>query len=818
MTSDWSTIYGQMSNDVAAGDSRNETISTVDKFITQMNDKFTSYPVDSNKLWSPDETKVVAMPTMEGTIHELSELSKVASNAAQAIRDAYAGADTSETGVLQAGWEKIQKPMYALESFADEYVPALTQTLQSGAETCNHVYQSIRTANHDARNTIAESSQSRRFLFMGGGEDMDNDSMIGNLHTNADTVNEGVTAVREGADHLKSIVDSWDTGVASGNASGTEGGLRDPIASDIDPGEGSINDPGQGSGGAGNGSGGVTPTDPRAGGAGSGIDDPFMTDPDTGSTGSGIEDPDTGDLVNPIGSDTPQDMPGLEDPGMGETLPGYDDGSMPELADPSMGTSIGESDLPDLADPISGDDGITSPDDVSTAVTGEQHPDDDELDQLFKDFEDEYGGIDGEDGGIEGPDIEDPGAGDIADPATGDSEGGAAGVDAPGTIDDEADDVFGTDIDSEDAAAGGAEDAQGDLPPGGASPGVDGPELGAGIADGSDAADGLIGMLTGEDTSGVVAEVGGEDVSFPDQKTADLAEAMQGEGGVTLRDAASDLGFNLPPEGQDIGQSIDPVDLRPGDVMSTSDGDYLYLGDEMMLDSSGETHEMEEVAKFDGGPAEGFFRMDPGDGSFSADQTLGAVAPDDDLGADPTGEEPTEMGAGSPEIGDGSTDATDGAGDGAGDSTEDTTGSADGSGIKETPWAGAPGMGDEDSAAEGTEDGDGSGFSADPDTATSASHGGASTSEDTEGAVDAEASPKLEVEDPADATPAEDAAVDEHAGADDTGFGGISAGDGTDDQGAGMAGTKSTDVASGSVTSESLLDGAPVDVSNILGN
>ncbi|WP_133164936.1 hypothetical protein [Mycolicibacter virginiensis] len=82
-------------------------------------------------------------------------------------------------------------------------------------------------------------------------------------------------------------------------------------------------------------------------------------------------------------------------------------------------------------------------------------------------------------------------------------------------------------------------------------------------------------------------DVKGHKVSFPDAKTAKLAQLLAAADPahpLPLSDAAAQAGLVAPTPGQDPGQQVAPSDAKPGDVLVAGDHRYLMLGDGQFYD------------------------------------------------------------------------------------------------------------------------------------------------------------------------------------------------------------------------------------------
>lgn len=111
-------------------------------------------------------------------------------------------------------------------------------------------------------------------------------------------------------------------------------------------------------------------------------------------------------------------------------------------------------------------------------------------------------------------------------------------------------------------------------------------------------------------------EIGGKKWTFDNPKSAALAHNLSGTDGSShksLRQAAAEAGYRLPPPGQDIGTPVAGGEIKPGDVvMGANNQNAHYLGEQdgkaMVITERGELKPLDEVAKF-AGPHEGIFRL-----------------------------------------------------------------------------------------------------------------------------------------------------------------------------------------------------------------
>lgn len=142
------------------------------------------------------------------------------------------------------------------------------------------------------------------------------------------------------------------------------------------------------------------------------------------------------------------------------------------------------------------------------------------------------------------------------------------------------------------------------------------------------------------------ADVGnGRQVLFPNANLAALAEglATPGNENKTLRLTASELGFSIPPDGQDIGKQVPTSLLREGDVIVGSAGEGIFIGTDEVLMEGGKIVPLSEAAVFDG-QNQGIFRLDEGGGmggdtssSSATDALTGVAQPVGDGSTSPVG-------------------------------------------------------------------------------------------------------------------------------------------------------------------------------------
>ena len=111
-------------------------------------------------------------------------------------------------------------------------------------------------------------------------------------------------------------------------------------------------------------------------------------------------------------------------------------------------------------------------------------------------------------------------------------------------------------------------------------------------------------------------EVNGRKWTFDNPKLASMVDGLKsGDGHHSLRQVASDAGFRLPPVGQDIGTEVPTNELKPGNVImgaNNQNGVFLGVGDDgqaLAINENGEVKPLHEIAKWDGGPHQGFFKL-----------------------------------------------------------------------------------------------------------------------------------------------------------------------------------------------------------------
>lgn len=140
-------------------------------------------------------------------------------------------------------------------------------------------------------------------------------------------------------------------------------------------------------------------------------------------------------------------------------------------------------------------------------------------------------------------------------------------------------------------------------------------------------APGAPGTPGGPPAAANTTEIGGRKWKFDNPKLAALAHNMSGTDGThkSLRQAASEAGFRLPPPGQDIGTPVPSTDLKPGTaVMGPNNQNALYLGEQggkdWVVTEQGELKPLDEFPAGNG-LHEGLFRLaDDGAAAPSPDQ------------------------------------------------------------------------------------------------------------------------------------------------------------------------------------------------------
>lgn len=630
-------------------DERGDAIRTTDADITLLNAEITDYDENDHRLWDPKEPGVSGTPQLDNVGTVITDLGNKIADTADTARRIYT---TAPADTLLSKSSATMSPYFdSLTSFKDEVAPNLNTAVTSSATAANNTFQYIRDANAQSRETIAKSRG--KWLHFAGRATVDQTG----LKDNREEVENSILETQQASQTLVDAVNGWNvggeddeplssklSGIADGGVTDDEfeGGKPLPYIPEnpvnpntVNPIYGDNGDSNQDSDSDSN-------WDSDSGsGNGDGNDSGYET-PDTEVPGEDVQDPELGDYGAGTGS-------GIGDAGLDETTPE----TFPE---PELGDGGG----------LFGDDS-TGADDWETGLTGYTPPEEDDLDSLLSEPDDTDDNFDDlfDDGGTSSLEETAPGTDvlgeDNAEEAAGDG------------YDDTKADIFGEDTDPEGSgletdtpevggadgagsdglADGGADSGDAPLAPGadadGGSPvdGASSPILGDGdMAEGGASEGGLLSQaVNGEDGEGGEhsVEIDGNTVDFPNQPAADLASDLTDGGPETnLRDAATAAGFEVPGPGEDIGSAISPSELQPGDVVSGSEGDFLFIGDDQVIGEDGQPRDLSEVAKFDG-EHQGFFRMDPGEAGDAPTPTAGSEAADA-AGAPSTGSEPSEAG------------------------------------------------------------------------------------------------------------------------------------------------------------------------------
>lgn len=121
-------------------------------------------------------------------------------------------------------------------------------------------------------------------------------------------------------------------------------------------------------------------------------------------------------------------------------------------------------------------------------------------------------------------------------------------------------------------------------------------------------------------------DVKGHKVTFPDAKTAKMAEILakaDPNHPVNLAEAAAKAGLTPPVPGQDPGHQIAPSEAKPGDVLVAAGKQYLLLGDGKFFDLTSFKEIDAKLLPQDMGDQAGYFHLaDP-----SAPGAPGATSP-----------------------------------------------------------------------------------------------------------------------------------------------------------------------------------------------
>lgn len=640
-------------------DERGDAIRTTDGDITLLNAEVTDYDENDHRLWDPKEPGVSGTPKLDNVGTVITDLGNKIADTADAARRIYT---TAPADTLLSKSAATMTPYFdSLTSFKDEVAPNLNTAITSSATTANNTFQYIRDANAQSRETIAKSRG--KWLHFAGRATVDQTG----LRDNREEVQNSVLETKQASQTLVDAVNGWNVGDDDVPLSTKLSGIADGGVPERDDTGGGTPLPGPAPSTP------VTPIGPGGGpdhdngdydrDSNRDSDSDSNRDPNRDSTGDGYETPDP-------------EVPGsdVQDPELGEYGGGLDDSGLDSGLEELTPETFPEPELGDGGG-LFGDDS-TGADDWSTGLTGYTPPEEDDLDTLLsepddidEDFDDLFGddadstleetapGVDGADSPGDVADADDDGYdtktdvfGEDTDP-----EGSGMGTDTPevGGADGAGSggDVLGGGSDG--IADGGADSDDAPLAPGsdadGGSPvdGASSPVLGEGdMAEGGASEGGLLSQaINGEDGEGGEhsVEIDGNTVDFPNQPAADLASDLTDGGPETnLRDAAAAAGFEVPGPGEDIGSAISPSELQPGDVVSGSEGDFLFIGDDQVIGEDGQPRDLAEVAKFDG-EHQGFFRMDPGEAGDAPTPTAGSEAADVG-GAPSTGSEPTEEG------------------------------------------------------------------------------------------------------------------------------------------------------------------------------
>ena len=144
-------------------------------------------------------------------------------------------------------------------------------------------------------------------------------------------------------------------------------------------------------------------------------------------------------------------------------------------------------------------------------------------------------------------------------------------------------------------------------------------------------------MTPEEAKEAMTVDINGEQVQFLNPETADLARSILDPAvdtsNIPFDDLAESAGLT-PGEGESIGVPISPAEAQPGDVMTVDGKDWLYVGNEQVIDPA--TGDIGQVSDLAGngfaGEGEGFFRLDNEEGAMLDEAIGGAV----------DGEEPAE--------------------------------------------------------------------------------------------------------------------------------------------------------------------------------
>jgi hypothetical protein len=361
-------------------------------------------------------------------------------------------------------------------------------------------------------------------------------------------------------------------------------------------------------------------------------DDSSTFDPSSGSRGlgafgsNGLDSegnplPHTGDTVTTSGSDSAFKPDDELDDLFGNDESGFTDGSTFDPEADTIGDGSGES-----SDPFGSTD---------------------------EDY-DPFGG-ENADGAATGESAEVPEAdgGSAFDGGSGDS--GAAGGGGGDLGGGDGNNIFGDDSAGDTGVVGepteaGADGAGGDGAAGGEGAGLpegDVPQEGDGLFDDMYDENGELkdpsvraadmNMTPEEAKEAMTVDINGEQVQFLNPETADLARSILDPAvdtsNIPFDDLAESAGLT-PGEGESIGVPISPAEAQPGDVMTVDGKDWLYVGNEQVIDpATGDIGQVSDLAANGfSGEGEGFFRLDNEEGAMLDEAIGGAVE----------GEEPAE--------------------------------------------------------------------------------------------------------------------------------------------------------------------------------
>lgn len=195
-------------------------------------------------------------------------------------------------------------------------------------------------------------------------------------------------------------------------------------------------------------------------------------------------------------------------------------------------------------------------------------------------------------------------------------------------------------------------------------------------------------------------DVKGQKTTFPDAKTAKLAEILSKADPthpVSLADAAKAAGLTPPVPGQDPGKQVAPTDAKPGDLLVAGGKNYMLLGDGKFYDLSDyKVVGASEIPQNLGDRAGYFHLNDPAPGQPAGQGVPGAQAP----AAPPQGAVSPQSTAGVPFQVPGATGAPAGPADAS--PAPAAPGGVPAAGTPGVPKPGTPGTGPANSAATNT--------------------------------------------------------------------------------------------------------------------